>query len=62
MNLYVLNQMFKKLKIANVETAFNGKEALDKIDSHDSNYFDIIFLDCQMVEILFKIMKNYYNF
>lgn len=41
--------MFKKLKIINVETAFNGKEALTKIDSHDPDYFDVIFLDCQMV-------------
>ena len=33
---------------ATIETASNGKEAVDDVETHQTGYYDLIFMDIQM--------------
>ena len=39
---------------AEIETAVNGKEAVDKVADHPNGYYDLVFMDVQM-----PIMNGY---
>ncbi|MEY4504695.1 MAG: hypothetical protein RL154_991 [Pseudomonadota bacterium] len=44
-NKIVLNKILNRLGYTNVQTAADGKEAIEKVDA---NSFDLILMDCQM--------------
>ena len=41
--------MLSKLNITKIMTALNGQEALEIIENEKPEWFDAIFMDCQMV-------------